>query len=176
MPLPSNPQTLANYDITKGDQAKIFVKKVSDLFLSIAQTLTPAGLAAILNGNGLIQGTALTLVSTELGNVSVDQTVNCAGASAVTVFANNTAASTRTLTLNNLTIGVPVTLSLANTSGGSQLWMVKANTPASVAYAVTVGINSVSTSLSGAGFSVANNGRLNTCGNSAPTTLRMVGG
>lgn len=134
MALPSNPQTLANYDITKGDQAKIFVKKVSDLFLSIAQTLTPAGLAAILNGSGLLQTGALQVKSVYLGTITTNQTIECVGASSVSIYGGVSTAFSPTLTLAHLSLGVPVTIAFGNTSGGNITLKVAVTQPGGTAY------------------------------------------
>jgi hypothetical protein len=124
MALPSNPATLANFDITKGDQAKVFVKKVSDLFQALS---TATQLAGILNGSGVVSGsalvagsvpeTALTSVQTNLGSVSTNQTVNCANASSVFVNFNYTAAIT--LNLTNLAAAAWVFIRATNTTGGA---------------------------------------------------------
>ena len=132
MPLPSNPQTLANYDITKGDQAKIFVKKVSDLFLSISQTLTPNGLAAILNGSGVITSTDLFRVSVNLGSVATNQTINCAGANGV--FVNLVITAALTLSLTNLSDAVPVYVRMQNSTGGGLLFKITGTNAAAGAF------------------------------------------
>ena len=114
MALPSNPATLANYDITKSDQAKIFVKRVSDLFLALS---TSSALSGILNGSGTVSEGALITQQSNLGSVSTNQTVNCVNATSVFVNLNYTAAIT--LNLTNLAAGASVFVRATNTTGGA---------------------------------------------------------
>jgi hypothetical protein len=163
MALPSNPQTLASYDITKGEQAKIFVKKVSDLFLSLATqaglqsilSLTATYLSGILNGSGLITDTALTRVTTNLGSVSTNQTVPCTGATCVFVSLTITAALTLNLTF--LDTSVPVYIRCANVSGGPLVFKIAGTNAAGSAFTSVLAVFSSGTgeiNMSVAGFSV----------------------
>lgn len=131
MALPSNPQTLSTYDITKSDQAKIFVKKVSDLFLSL---VTPGGLVSILNGAGLLTTSSLTVKSVELGNVATNQSVDCVGATSVAVHLGISTAVNVTLTLAHLALGVPVMIWFGNNSAGPQTFSIAATQPGGTAY------------------------------------------
>ena len=185
MSLPSNPQTLASYDITKGDQAKIFVKKVSDLFQALS---TAAGLAAVLNGTGSINGSALVPGSlletnlqtslTDLGTVSAaSSTINTNSSSQIFVRVSYTGATAYTITLNNLAQGAVVFLHVVNGAAAARTITVAANTPASVAYNVNLFVPA-SNSLSG-GVSVTNGQSINGFGMAATQTaipvLYMVG-
>jgi hypothetical protein len=114
MALPSNPQTLATYDITQSDQAKIFVKKVSDLFLALS---TASALSGILNGSGTVSAGALITQQSNLGSVSTNQTVNCVNALSVFVTFQYTAAIT--LNLTNVATGAIVYVRAQNSSGGA---------------------------------------------------------
>ena len=160
MALPSNPQTLASYDITKGDQAKIFVKKVSDLFQALS---TSIGLAGILNGSGSVNGSALTAGSVPVSAlevatlralaVSTNQTLNCAGAYSVSVLITFSAAIT--LTLNNLGSAVPVCIRADNTTAGPLVIKCVATDPGATSYAVSSSNGGTVTSFNSTGVSVA---------------------
>src|SRR5258708_38499320 len=103
MALPSNPQTLATYDITKSDQAKIFVKKVSDLLLALSGEFTTAFIAGLLNGNAALFNSSLLYKSVDLGTVSTSQSVECLNAVGVSIRMLFSASVT--LTLNHLALG-----------------------------------------------------------------------
>jgi hypothetical protein len=157
MALPSNPLTLASYDITKSEQAKIFVKKVSDLFQALS---TAAGLSVVLNGTGVINGSALVPGSlletnlqtslTDLGTVTVaSSTVNTNSSSQVFVRVNYTGSTAYTLTLNNLAQGAVVYLRIVNSAAAARTITVAANTPASAAYTVLLFVPTSNTLSSG---------------------------
>jgi hypothetical protein len=136
MALPSNPQTLATYDITKPDQAKVFVKKVSDLFLAISGTLssdfTTGFIAGLLNGNAALFNSALFYKTVDLGTVTTNQAVDCVNASGVSIRILFTASVS--LTLNHLALGVPVTIEAGNSSGGALTFSMAATQPGGTAY------------------------------------------
>lgn len=138
MALPSNPQILANYDITNGDQAKVFVKKVSDLFLSISQTLTPLGLASILNGSGDLANTASTTVNFSNPSASTNQTVSSAFAERVVI--NLAISASLTLNITNLDNSVPVFIRVNNTTGGNLTFKIAGTNAAAVAFTSVLGI------------------------------------
>jgi hypothetical protein len=162
MALPSNPQTLASYDIAKGPAAKIFVKKVSDLFQALS---TAIGLSGILNGSGTLNGSALTSASVPVSAlevatlralaVSTNQTLNCSGAYSVSVLITFSAALT--LTLNNLGSAVPVCIRADNTTAGALVLKCVATDPSSASYTVSSSNGGAVTSFSGTGVSVAAN-------------------
>jgi hypothetical protein len=164
MALPSNPQTLANYDITKSDQAKIFVKKVSDLFQALS---TAIGLTGILNGSGFLQTSSLQIKSVELGAVSTNQTVECLGATSVAV--HFTSAVAVTLTLAHLALGVPVMIWFGNTSGGAVTIFVAATQPGGTAYTGVFWKSSTAlTNMTSTGLSIAGGAQAISSGSSAP--------
>jgi hypothetical protein len=185
MALPSNPQTLANYDITKSDQAKIFVKKVSDLFLAI---VTASGLSSILNGAGLLLGTALgaatvlntnlLIKSVDLGTVTTNQTVDCVGATSVAVRLTISTAVNINLTLTHLALGVPVMINFNNLGGAPQTFGVLATQPGGTAYtAVFWKTSTALTNMTSIGLSVASGGSIISSGAAVPTSnwdLMMV--
>lgn len=88
-----------------------------------------------------VTGGAQTLVATNLGTITTNQTVNCAGACAVHIKA--TISASVTITLNNLIAGVP--LSLIITSTGTFTVKLSATDPSSVAYAMNSTNNSGTT-------------------------------
>ena len=146
MALPSNPQTLASYDITKSDQAKIFVKKVSDLFQALS---TAIGLASVLNGTGAINGNALvpgTLLETnlqtsltDLGTVSAaSSTIDTKSSSQIFVRVSYTGATAYSITLNNVAQGASVYLRIVNGAAAARTITIAANTPTPAAYSVTL--------------------------------------
>jgi hypothetical protein len=59
--------------------------------------------------------------------------VNCNGADRVIVHIGAITASI-TLTLNNLQVGIPVQIVVSNSSGGTLIFKVAANTPSGLAY------------------------------------------
>jgi hypothetical protein len=176
MPLPSNPQTLATYDITKGDQAKIFVKKVSDLFQALSTqsglqsilSLTATYLSGILNGAGLLADTAMIRVVNNLGNVSTNQTVSCAGASCVFISITITAALTLNMTF--LDAAVPVYVHCFNSTGGALVLKMSGTNAAGSAISNILAVvaagtetNMITTGLSVGGGAVAHfTGQANT--------------
>jgi len=133
MSLPSNPQSLSSYDITKPEQAKIFVKRVSDLLLAInTGLLSASGLASILNGKRVTYNQFLASKSVELGSVSTNQSVDCAGATSVAVHLSSAVAVG--LTLAHLALGVPVMIWYGNTAGGALNFSIAATQPGGTAY------------------------------------------
>lgn len=177
MALPTNPQTLATYDISKGWQAKVFVKNVSDILVAIYQIITnPASFANLLNGTGLLNASAIVPGSilethlqtsiTDLGTVSTaSSTVDTKQSSQVFVRVSYTGATAYSITLNNLAQGAVVYLRIANNAAAARTITVAANTPASVAYTVIVFVPASNT-LSG-GVSVTNAQGINGLGMAA---------
>ena len=131
MALPSNPQTLATYDITKSDQAKIFVKKVSDLFQALS---TAIGLSGILNGGGSLFNTSLFYQSVSLGTVTTNQTVDCVNAAGVSIYCAVSTAFSPLITLAHLALAVPVTIWFQNNSGSTITLTIAATQPGGTAY------------------------------------------
>jgi len=132
MGLPSNPQTLATYDITQAPQARSFVKTVSDLLVAISSSVFIAGL---MNGVSALFNSALIFKGVDLGTITTNQTVECANASGVAVSFTVATAFNPTITLNHLALGVPVTISFTNAAGGNILIKVAATQPGGTAYA-----------------------------------------
>jgi hypothetical protein len=124
MALPSNPATLANYDITKAPQAKTFAKAVSDLFQSLSNQITTL----------LLSTSSLFYKSVDLGTITGSQTVDCAGAVGVSVSLGTGTAATVTLNLTHLALGVPVTLTFGNSSGVAVGFVIRATQPGGTAY------------------------------------------
>lgn len=129
MALPSNPQTLATYDITQSDQAKIFVKKVADLFQALS---TAIGLSGILNGSNLLSSAALADSVNDLGVITTDQTVAVAGGQFVFVRLSSGVGQTRTLTLSNLPQSAIVMINVNVTAGALTLKLAATDTNANV--------------------------------------------
>jgi hypothetical protein len=154
MALPSNPQTLASYDITKSDQAKIFVKKVSDLIQALS---TSIGLSGILNGSGFLQTSSLQTKSVALTAVATNQTVECAGATSVSVLLQINSTVNVTLTLAHLALSVPTTiwLSWGASVGAPSTLKVAATQPGGTAYTDVLWINNTtSTDMTATGISL----------------------
>ena len=96
-------------------------------------------LVATVNVTLVSNGTSFVIVALPwvpkisfLGSVSTNQTVDCGNASNVLVNFGFTASVT--LTLNNLALGVPVEIQVANTTGGSLTFKIAANLPGGTAY------------------------------------------
>lgn len=174
MALPSNPQTLASYDITKSDQAKIFVKKVSDLFLAFTVEFTSGFISGLLNGVSSIFNTALFYKAVDLGTVATNQTVDCTNAVAVAVSMTVATAVAITLSLTHLAIGVPVTVAFSNTSGSSRTFFVNATLPSGSAITVTWKTSSGPVNMTITGLAVGNGGTLIGSGSATPTGLYQV--
>lgn len=187
MALPTNPQTLATYDLSKRPQANVFVKAVADILVSIYQSIvnltqsiatlsTSSGLAAILNGSGAINANALVPGSiietnlqtslTDLGTVSAaSSTINTNQSSQVFVRVSYTGTTAYTITLNNVALGAVFYFRIVNNAAAARTITVAANTPASVAYVVTL-ITPTSNTLS-SGVSVTNGQAINGFGMAA---------
>jgi hypothetical protein len=114
----------------------LFLSQLSQFAAQTLQQLTllssASGLAAILNGAFLLNITALNTVSTSLGVVGTNQTVNCAGAVGVTVLAGMSAAVT--LNFTNLANSVPVYLRITNNSGGALVLKIAGTNAAGTAF------------------------------------------
>jgi hypothetical protein len=170
MALPSNPQTLANYDITKSDQAKIFVKKVSDLFQALS---TATGLSGILNGAGFLQTSSLQTKSVSMVSVTSNQTVECAGATSVAVLLQINSTVNVTLTLAHLGLAVPTTiwLSWAAGVGAASTIKVAATQPGGTAYTDVLWVNNTTAvDMTATGISLAANNNVIASGAAIPLT------
>jgi len=145
--MPINPSTLSKYDITQGDQAKTFVKQVADLFISLntiigtlVSTVTTAGIAALLNTFGVLSVTALITKSSNLGTVTTNQSVDCAGAFSASVMMAVSTAFNPTLTFTNLSSGAVVQVRFINSSGSARNFKIAAS-----GFTVTGDLNGVAT-------------------------------
>ena len=176
MALPSNPQTLASYDITQPSQAKIFVKKVSDLFQALS---TATGLAGILNGAGALLGTAfapstvltsnLFIKSVDLGTITSNQTVDCVGATSVAVACAVSTTFNPAITLAHLALGVPVTFKFNSTAGVNVTLTILATQPGGTAYTNVAWKTSTAFTNMSAGLVVATGTTLVASGSAIPT-------
>jgi hypothetical protein len=73
-------------------------------------------------------------VTKNFGSTGANQTLNCAGATSVSAFASFTNVAGFSLTLQNLAAGVPVCVTLGNTSGSSSVFAVAATDPSATNY------------------------------------------
>lgn len=166
------PQSLATYDITKPAQAKLFVKAVGDLFSFLT---TAQGIASILQGSNFINNSAVLQGARNLSGGT--QTFDCSGQNSVVLFVNQTAAMT--LTLSNLSAGVPVFISILNNTAGALNFKVIGTSPFTVESVMTyfsqpaaagTAINFTTTFLS-----IPNGQRLAFSGGTLPDRLHFVG-
>lgn len=136
------PLAWKNLDFTSPNDVQIFQKQISDWANQVQNIVGSAsGLAGVLNGSNALQPSSLFIISKDFGVVSSNQTQDCSGASMVSLSLQINTAVAITLTLNNLTPGVPVGIRFNNNQGTAEFFKIVANTPASVAYTV-VGIRS----------------------------------
>src|SRR6266478_8789467 len=141
MPLPFNPVQLQTYDITQPSQARMFVLQLANM---LTQALTPNGIAALINGSGVINGSALLpgsvtspdlfLVSTDFGSVAASQTQACLGAAGVSVAIQITAALT--LNLTQLSNAIPVYVRVFNSTAGALVFKIAGTNVATTALGV----------------------------------------
>jgi hypothetical protein len=173
MALSTNTSTLKNYDITKPDQAKYFVFALSNLLSSAFNSI---GISSFLNGAGLLNASSLVPGSlletnlqtslTDLGTVSgASSTIDTKSSSQVFVRVSYTGATAYSITLNNLAQGAVLYLRIANNAAAARTITIAANTPASVAYTVTLFVPG--TNLLSGGVSVTNGQAINGFGMAA---------
>ena len=115
-----------------GTQTQTLISALQAQILAIQAVLTPAGIAALLNGAGLLQPTSLKTVNSSLGTIGTNTTVNCAGATNVAVTFNMSAAFT--LNLTNLANSVPVFVRAANSTGGAFILKITGTNAAAAAF------------------------------------------
>lgn len=127
MPVLPNPQTWTAFNLMNQDHMQNFLQQLA-LWGTAVQNP-----GALLNSQmGSIQGGALQAGQFFLGTVSGAQPVNAANAATVTI--KLTMSGNTQLTINNLAIGIPVTITAV--CSGTHTLTINANTPAQVAYAV----------------------------------------
>jgi len=118
-----------------------FLSQISQFGVQVQAQLTTlssaSGLASILNGFGLIKGTALYYYTTDNGTVAGSTAINVAGAASVNTSIGITTAVAITLTINNLTPGVPVMVRFYNNSGSPEVFKMAATNPATTAYTIS---------------------------------------
>ena len=182
MNLPVNPATWPSFDLSPKNkdidrQIDLFLNQLSQFCVAVQNTVTTmqnqvatlqtaSGLAAILNGAGLLTASALQGRGT-LINVTTNQTFACLGFTGVVldIGLSSGTASTWTLALTNLAIGVPLACRIANNTSG----------------AITVKITCTDTSnnaLTVAAFTASLGYVMSTTGRSTPnnTNTMYVGG
>lgn len=171
-----NPGTFGSMHLETRHEQHFFLGQLSALLTQITAQITvlqsATGLAAILNGSGSLNYSALRISASALGSVSTNQTVNCNSAAIVVVSLNLT--GTLTLTLNNLGIGVPVTVVVAST--GAFTFKMAATLPGGTAY-TTIGVatGNAQQSLITTGLVFAGVGYRTCVGNTnTPSTLQMA--
>jgi hypothetical protein len=131
--MPHNPLSFGNYDLSDATQQKLFLQQLS---VSLNQLYQPAFIASLINGSGLLNGTALSTASTDFGTITTDKTFDCQSSMFVNVALTSAVTQTRTLTLNNLISGAVVKLDVTDSANTLTLKMA-ANTPAPVtAYSI----------------------------------------
>jgi hypothetical protein len=167
MAFSTNPNLWASFKLSLKNKdfdsvMTLFLSQLSQFGIQVQQTITnlmsASGLSAILNGSGSVSITALDTVSTNLGAVSTNQTVNCAGAVGVTVEIGITAAVT--LNLTNLSNSVPVYVRVTNTSGGALVFKIAGTNAIAVAFSNVLAVfvsAGAETNMGTTGFSVVNN-------------------
>jgi hypothetical protein len=131
--MPHNPLSFGNYDLSDSTQQKLFLQQLS---VSLNQLYQPSFIASLINGSALLNGTAFSTVNADLGTITTDQTVDCKSAMFINVALTSAVNQTRTLTLNNLISGALVKLDVVD-SANSLTFKMAANTPGSVAYAIS---------------------------------------
>jgi hypothetical protein len=146
MPLSYNPLTWQGLDLSKTDQARLFLTQLSATLAQLFGALNSAGyVAAILNGSASLSGNALSaaagitaaqLTPITLYNSAATGTVNlaCDNATTVTVHLGMTGAVT--LNLTHLPTGTPVFVVATNGTGGALNLTVAATQPGGAAYVV----------------------------------------
>lgn len=150
-----NPATFQSMKIDTEREQQFFLSQLSTLLTQVTgqfnvlqnqlTTLQSAtGLAAILNGSGSLNYSALRISANSLGTVTTNQTINCNSAAIVVVLV--TISASITLSLNNLGTGVPVEIVAAAT--GAFTLKMTATLPNSTAYsAISYFTGGVGTSL-----------------------------
>jgi hypothetical protein len=165
-----NPLTFAAQKIATKKEQNQFMGNLSTLLNQMCTVInTPASLAAILNGQGLLFNSALFYKSVSLGTVSTSQTVDCVNACGVAIEMLFTASVT--LSLTHLALGVPVMIRVANSSAGPLTLAVAATQPGGAAYSgVFWKTNSAFTNMTATGLSIANGVSIVASGAAIPTT------
>jgi len=126
-------------------------------------TQIPLALALITSTTTTIQATNLTdarwvdylPLGKNVGALAVNTAYNLMGASRFDINFAITAAIT--LTLNNISMGAPVTIRVTNTSGGALVLKVAATAPSTTAYTVFGDSAANAVNLVSTGYSVPNN-------------------
>jgi hypothetical protein len=144
------------FSLKDREHEQLFIGQVSDLlnFLNSAQ-----GLATLLNGQSLLGASALSLVGTDLGVITTNQTIAAAQAASVMAKASVSTVFSPTITFTNLAVGAPVSMRFSNNSGSPVTLKFAATSPTGSAYIIfafstTAVTNMVTTGLSvGAGTS-----------------------
>ena len=129
-----NPLLWKSFDLSDKPHQQLFLGQLTDLlqFLNSAQ-----GLSTLLNGNALLGASSLTTVGVNLGNVTANQTVNCAQAASISGFVGVNTNFSPTVTFTNLTSGTPFSFRFTNGFTGTVVIKFAATNPSGTAYTVT---------------------------------------
>ena len=149
---------------------QLFIGQICDLlnFLNSAK-----GLSVLLNGSSTLGADALTLVGTNLGTITTNQTVACAQAASVMIIATVSTVFSPTITMTNLIPGTPVSLRFTNSSGSSITWKLAATSPIGASYVISAYSNTAATNMVSTGLSIPAGQSAMFSGSSVPTELDM---
>jgi hypothetical protein len=173
-----NPLTFKSQPIENTGQRQLFLASLGDALFQIVSYITnPKAIAQLLSGNNLLLAGALSNSLNDLGSPAGNSTVDTKQAAITVVRVSWTTAANWQLTLNNLAQGALVYLRLVNNSGASRTFTVLGNTPASVAYGISM-FSPTNNALS-SGVTVASAAAVNAFGvtytAAAAPALHMVG-
>lgn len=152
-----NPQAWQNYDLKNENQARDFLRQLSNWCIQMQMMSTIAGL---LNTQGLLNVTALSNTSAAVSVTSGSSSLSCANATSVVArySLGSGTPSTWTLTLSNVPVGVLVIVKVFNLSGGAVTVKISAtdkNGTSVTPFAILSG--GLATNMSTTGRSLANN-------------------
>jgi hypothetical protein len=129
MPLPYNPGTWKSFDPSNEGQMKVFLNQVSGCMAQLESQVSAASfLASILNGSGVLLGSAFSSKIVDLGTITTDQTVQATGANFVWVRFTTSTTQTRTITFTNLPQGAQVFIDMLTTAGTITLKLAATDT------------------------------------------------
>lgn len=112
--------------------------------------------------------------SVNLGTIATNPTVNCNGATNVTIYVVSTNAAGVTIALTNLRYGVPVNIAIGNNSGSALLTKVTATTPSGVVIPVIYKFGATFGQWNTTGLSIGIGVTVVSVGNSVPNQLTFV--
>lgn len=141
MSVPFNPATWASFNLSLRNKSfdttmQLFLAQLSQFAVQtqaqIVQLQDSVYTAGLLNGKGLLLGSAFTKVIVDLGTITTDQTVPVAGAQFVYVRLESAVTQTRLLTLSGLPQGAIVLVQINDTANALTIKMAGTDQNANV--------------------------------------------